>query len=85
MNIESTLNMILIFLLASIIVLIAMFAYAKYSAKKSQEMELGVEAERELMKAEKEREEIRKTEETGYSERDEREEHEDDESDDDGE
>lgn len=80
------LNMMLVFLIASLIVLIAMFAYAKYSAKKSQETELGTETERELIKAEKEREEARKKEETGYSERDEREEeHGDDASDDDGE
>ncbi|WP_440948709.1 hypothetical protein ACSAZL_11020 [Methanosarcina sp. T3] len=75
--------MILVFLLASLIVLIAMFAYAKYSAKKSLSTEKASEVEREFIKAEKE--EIRKTEETGYSEKDEREEYEDDGSDDYGE
>ena len=80
------LNMMLVFLLASLIVLIAMFAYAKYSAKNSQEVERIADTERELMEAEKQREEARKIEETGYSERDEREEeHGDDASDDAGE
>jgi hypothetical protein len=79
------LNMMFIFLLASITVLTAVFAYAKHSAKKPQEMEWGAEVEREFMKAEKEREKVRKTEETGYSERDEKEGYQDDESDDDGE
>ena len=75
----------LFFLFASLIVLVAMFAYAKYCAKKSQETEARTEAEREFMKAEKESEEARPKEETGYSERDEREEYEDDDSGDDGE
>ncbi|KKG15885.1 hypothetical protein EO98_15115 [Methanosarcina sp. 2.H.T.1A.6] len=79
------LNTMLVFLLASFIVLMAMFAYTKYGAKKSQETKLGTETERELIKAEKEREEARKTEETGYSERDERDENENDDSDADGE
>ncbi|MCC4770344.1 hypothetical protein FXV91_09105 [Methanosarcina sp. DH2] len=80
----SMLNIMLIFLLASIIALMAMFVYTKYSAKKSLETGRVAEVERELMKAEKETEEARKIEETGYSERDERE-YEDCDSDDDGE
>lgn len=82
----SMLNMTLVFLPASIIVLlITVFAYVKYSAEKSKEKERIAEAERELMEAEKEREKARRIEETGYSERDEREEHEDHDFDDDGE
>ncbi len=77
--------MMFFFLLASLILLITIFAYAKYCAKKFRETEARTEAEREFMKAEKEREEARPKEETGYSERDEREEYEDDDSDDDGE
>ncbi|WP_156148082.1 MULTISPECIES: hypothetical protein [unclassified Methanosarcina] len=46
---------------------------------------MGTETEREFIKAEKEREEARKTEETGYSVKDKREEYEDHDSDDDGE
>ncbi|MDQ1252419.1 MAG: hypothetical protein QG646_1540 [Euryarchaeota archaeon] len=65
--------MILIFLLASIILLIAMFAYAKYNAKKSQETGRRALIEKEFMKAEKERQNERRIEETGYSERDEKE------------
>ncbi|AKB78537.1 hypothetical protein MSHOH_2054 [Methanosarcina horonobensis HB-1 = JCM 15518] len=78
---DPILNMVLVFLLASTIVLISMFAYAKYSAKKSRETERVDEAEKERMKIEKEREQARRIEETGYSERDEKE-YEDDDSDD---
>lgn len=69
------LNLILVFLLASIVVLIIMFAYAKYRAKKALETletEKKAEAEKEFLIAEKEREQTRRIEETGYSERDER-------------
>ena len=79
------LNIMLVFLLASLIVLITIFVYAKHSAKKSREIEKINKPERELIKVEREREKARRIEETGYSERDEREEHEDNNSDDVGE
>ncbi len=78
-------NMILVFLLASVILLIAIFTCAKSSATKSQESEWGDSTGRELMKTEKERENARRIEETGYSERDEREHEEDSDDSDDGE
>lgn len=65
--------MILIFLLASFIVIITMFVYKKYNAKKSQETCRRDSIEKEFMKAEKERQNARRIEETGYSERDEKE------------
>lgn len=65
-------NLMLVFLLALIIVLTAMFVYTKYHAKKLQETKSEAATEREFMKAEKKRENARKIEETGYSERDER-------------
>lgn len=78
--------MILTFLLVSIIVFISMFAYAKYNAKKPQETEWRAATERRLTKKEKEMENGRRFEETGYSERDEREyEDEDSDNSDDGE
>lgn len=76
-------NIALVFLLASVTVMAAAIAYKKYYAKESQEAKSMDEAERKIMKAEKEREKARRTEETGYSERDEKEEYDD--SDDDGE
>jgi Flp pilus assembly protein TadB len=74
------LNIALVFLLASLTVMVALFAYKKYCVKESQETKRMDEAKRELLKTEKERENARITEETGYSERDE---YEDDDSDDD--
>lgn len=75
------LNIALVFLLVSFTVMVTLFVCKKYSAKKSRETKRMDEAEREIMKAEKEREKTRIIEETGYSERDEH----DDDSDDDGE
>lgn len=50
-----------------------MFFYTKYSAKKSQETERRAPIGKELMEAEKERQNAGRLEETGYSERDEKE------------
>lgn len=75
-------NIALTFLLASFTVMVARFAYKKYSERESRDMKRMDEAERGLMKAEKEREKANKIEETGYSERDE---YDDNDSDDDGE
>lgn len=75
------LNIALVFLLVSLTVMVALFAYKKYCVKESQETKRMDEAKRELLKTEKEREKARIIEETGYSERDE---YEDDDSDDDG-
>lgn len=56
-----------------IIVLTAMLACAKYNARKSQETCRRASIEKEFMKAEKERQNARKIEETEYLERDEKE------------
>jgi uncharacterized membrane protein len=76
------LNIALVFLLVSLTVMVALFVCKKYSAKKSRETKRMDEAEREIMKAEKERDKSRIIEETGYSERDE---YDNNDSDDDGE
>ncbi|MDQ1252417.1 MAG: hypothetical protein QG646_1538 [Euryarchaeota archaeon] len=73
------LNIALVFLLASVTAMVAMFAYKQYCVKESRETIRMDETEREIMKAEKEREKARIIEETGYSERDE---YNDDDSDD---
>lgn len=66
-------NIALVFLLASVTVMVAVFAYKKHCAKESQETGRRALIENKLMKAEKEREKERRIEETGYSERDEKE------------
>ena len=66
-------NIALIFLLISVTLTVAVFACKKYNARKLRETKRVDETEREVMKAEKEREKAGKIEETGYSERDEKE------------
>lgn len=79
------LNIALSFLLISVTLMIATFAYKKYYVKEFRETKRMDEAEGNIIKTEKEKEKARPIEETGYSERDEREEHDNDDSDDDGE
>lgn len=82
---DPILNLALVFLLTSVTLMVAVFAYKKYNARKSRETKRVDETEREIMTAEKEREKARKIEETGYSERDEKECDDSDDFDNDGE